>query len=74
MYLGTKDPLAPGSIATLRFPLDDGGPNIEATGEILYSVTGHGMGLKFITIKPEDQSRIDFYVSKGESSVFWPGE
>jgi hypothetical protein len=27
----------------------------------------------FIELKPEDQSRIDIYVSKGESSVFWPG-
>ena len=74
MYLGTKGPLAAGSIATLRFPLDDGGPTIEATGEVRYSVKGHGMGLKLIAIKSEDQSRIDFYVSKGESSVSWPGE
>lgn len=74
MYLGTKNPLAPGSIATLRFPLDDEGPTIEATGEVRYSVKGHGMGLKSIVLKPEDQSRIDSYVSKGESTVSWPGE
>jgi len=74
IYLGTKDPLASGSIATLRFPLDDGGPTIMATGEVRYSATGHGMGLKFIALKPEDQGRIDSYVSKGESSGFWPGE
>jgi hypothetical protein len=74
MYLGTNDPLAPGSIATLRFPLDDGGPTIVATGAVRYSAKGHGMGMMFIEVKPEDQSRIDFYVSKGESSVFWPGE
>lgn len=73
MYLGTKDPLASGSIATLRFPLDDGGPTIHATGEVRYAAKGHGMGLMFTALKPEDQSRIDFYVSKGESSVFWPG-
>jgi len=73
MYLATKDPLASGSIATLRFPLDDGGPIVMATGEVRHSAPGHGMGLKFIALKPEDQSRIDSYVSKGESSAFWPG-
>jgi len=74
IYLSAKDPLATGSIATLRFALDDEGPTIVATGAVRYSAKGHGMGLMFIEIKPEDQSRIDFYVSKGESSVFSPSQ
>jgi hypothetical protein len=73
MYLGTNDPLAAGAIAILRFPLDDGEPTIHATGEVRYFAKGHGMGLMFIELKPEDQSRFDFYVNKGESSMFWPG-
>lgn len=74
MFLSTKDPLASGSITTLRFPLDDGGATIEASGEVRYSAKDQGMGLKFTELKTEDQNRIDLYVTKGESSPSWPNE
>jgi len=74
MFLGTKEPLPTGSATTLRFPLDDGGPTIVAAGEVRYSAKSHGMGVKFTELESEDRSRIDVYVTKGESSVAVPGE
>ena len=72
MFLATKEPLPTGAQTTLRFPLDDGGPVIVANAEVRYSARKNGMGVKFAVLKPEDQNRIDLYVSKGESSVNWP--
>jgi c-di-GMP-binding flagellar brake protein YcgR len=74
MFLGTKDPLPTGSETILRFPLDDDGPTVVAKADVRYSAKGYGMGVKFTSLSPEDRSRIDVYVTKGESSVDVPGQ
>ncbi len=74
MFIGAKELVLPtGAKITLRFPMDDNGPTIVAAAEVRYAVGGQGMGVKFIAINPEDLSRIDLYVTKGESSVTAPG-
>ncbi len=72
MFIETEKQLSRGSRIKLRFPLDDGGPAVVATAEVRYAVKGQGMGVKFIAISPGDRSRIDVYVTKGESSVTRP--
>jgi hypothetical protein len=70
MFVATKDVmLVPGSGIALRFPMDDAGPTIATQAEVRYAVATQGMGTKFLGIKQEDLSRIDMYVTKGESSM-----
>jgi len=72
MFIETKEPLPEGAEITLRFPLDDGGPVIVLTGQVRYIVEKVGMGVQFLDLSPADRSRIDVYVTRGESSFQSP--
>jgi c-di-GMP-binding flagellar brake protein YcgR len=68
MFIETKEPPPTGSHLKLRFYLDEGGPIVLATAEVVYAVAKLGIGVHFIEISPADRSRIDVYVTKGEMS------
>ncbi|MBZ5564216.1 MAG: PilZ domain-containing protein [Acidobacteriia bacterium] len=68
MFIKTKEPLAEGSNLKMRFYLN-GGPMVRVAARVRYVVKGMGVGVQFIDLLPADQSRIDVYVTKGESST-----
>ena len=40
---------------------------IEAYGSVVYNQSGHGMGIKFVRISPEDQKKIQAIIEKSWS-------
>jgi hypothetical protein len=40
---------------------------IEAYGSVVYNQSGHGMGIKFVRISPEDQKKIQAIIDKSWS-------
>ncbi len=64
IFVETTQPLSVGVRMKLRFNLGDGGPVVEATAEVTYSVKDLGMGVQFIDISAADRKRILGYVSE----------
>ena len=40
---------------------------IKAYGSVVYNQSGHGMGIKFVRISPEDQKKIQAIIEKSRS-------
>ncbi len=72
MFIETKEPLPEGSALRLRFHLENGGPIIVVMAEVRYVVRGVGMGVHFLDLLPADRSRIDVYLTRGESGTETP--
>ncbi len=69
MFIEINEPPPEGSSLKLRFYLDDGGPIVTVAAEVRYVVKGLGMGVQFVDLPPADRSRIDVYVTRGESGT-----
>ena len=67
LFIESNKPISTESRLRVRFHLDDGGPIVKATVEIRYVVAQFGVGVHFVEISPEDLSRIEAYVAKGDS-------
>ncbi len=66
MFIETANSLPPGSALHIRFNVDNG-PICRVTGEVRYEVKRLGIGVHFTQISPEDQKRIDAFVTQNAS-------
>jgi len=57
LYLNTQADLAEGSVLLLRIPI--GPKQIVVNGEVVYVNAGHGVGIRFQGLLPEDQALIE---------------
>jgi c-di-GMP-binding flagellar brake protein YcgR len=64
LFIETDQPMPVGSRITLRFNLDENDPIIVTSAEVTYQVGRMGVGVQFIDLSPEYQSRIGNYVEK----------
>ncbi len=69
MFIETKEPVATGTHLKIRFNLDDGGPIIVVGGEVRYAAGKIGMGVQFLDLLPDDQNRIQVYLTRGDAST-----
>jgi Tfp pilus assembly protein PilZ len=69
IFVQMKKPLAIGTQLKLRFNLDDGGPIVEAGGEVLYAVPKEGIGVRLTSVTDADMKRIEKYVGQGMADV-----
>lgn len=76
MALRTKNPPVRGTVVTVKFALPGSKRQIETDAVVCWSVPSAGTGMRFITVKPDDQNLIDGFVEahffrsvkKGESN------
>ena len=64
MFIATPDPYLIGSIIDLEFKLADDEKVIEVKAEVRHVRNRKGMGIKFISLKPQDRRRIKQYIKK----------
>ena len=69
MFVETNQAVEPGTKLNLRFHLDDVGPIVRVEAEVLYEVAQIGIGLRFTDISPEDNARIEAFVSRKEAAA-----
>jgi uncharacterized protein (TIGR02266 family) len=62
LAIRTINPLAIGTIVTVRFRLPDSPRDVSADGHVVWAHRGVGMGLQFDTVDPSSQIDIDRYV------------
>jgi c-di-GMP-binding flagellar brake protein YcgR len=63
MFIETQERLAVGAKIRILFHLEEAGPIIRATAEVLYSILKLGIGVRFLEVAPEDEARIRAYVA-----------
>ena len=67
MFIETAERLAMGSNLKVLFHLDESGSAIAATAEVMYSVLKLGVGVRFLEMSPENQTRIEAYVAEAST-------
>ena len=67
MFIATRDTFMKGSTMNLCFSLFNDDRPIELEAVVIHAKEGEGMGVKFLTIKPEDQERIRSFIRKFQS-------
>ena len=58
LYMNTKAELPEGSLLTLRIPFS-GDQQVVVNAEVVYSNPGHGVGVRFHGLKPEDRALME---------------
>lgn len=67
LYIATPFELPLDTLIHLRIGTESQYRFIEAYGSVVYNQRGHGMGIKFVRISPEDQQKIQAIIDKSWS-------
>ena len=67
LYIAAPFELPPETLIHLRIGTESRYRFIEAYGSVVYNQSGHGMGIKFVRISPEDQKKIQAIIDKSWS-------
>ena len=67
LYIAAPFELPLETLVHLRIGTESRYRFIEAYGSVVYNQSGHGMGIKFIRISPEDQKKIQAIIDKSWS-------
>jgi PilZ domain len=67
LYIAAPFELPLDTLIHLRIGMESRYRFIEAYGSVVYNQSGHGMGIKFVRISPDDQKKIQAIVDKSWS-------
>jgi hypothetical protein len=67
LYIAAPFELPPDTLVHLRIGTENRYRFIEAYGSVVYNESGHGMGIKFVRISPEDRKKIQAIIEKSWS-------
>ncbi len=64
LYIATPYDFPPKTIIHMRIAIGNNGKSIPAQGSVIYNISGQGIGVKFLQIRPEDQRKLEAIVEK----------
>jgi hypothetical protein len=64
VFVSAKDPFPMGSEIALALQLATGGASIKASGKVVYSLKGLGMGIQFAELNEEDHVTLQKFVDE----------
>ena len=67
IYIASPFGLPLNTLVHLRIGTENHYRFIEAYGSVVYTQTGHGMGIKFVRVSSEDQKKIQSIIDKSDS-------
>jgi len=67
IYIASPFQLPLNTLVHLRIGTENYYRFIEAYGSVVYTQTGHGMGIKFVRVSSEDQKKIQSIIDKSDS-------
>src|SRR5262245_1166181 len=67
IYIASPFGLPLNTLVHLRIGTENRYRFIQAYGSVVYTQTGHGMGIKFVRVSPEDQNKIQSIIDNSGS-------
>ncbi len=64
VFVSAKDPFPMGSEIALNLQLATGGNSLAATGKVVYSLKGLGMGIQFTSLTDEHRATLQKFVDE----------
>ena len=62
LFVEALTPPEPGTLIHLQFSVAEGGDPITVSGQVCYTQSGIGMGIRFLNLKPKDQATIQILI------------